>query len=277
MRLAPEDPLFIYEIDGDARSAAAGLDGGYLGLWLEGTVSYLFFSRPADEAVQGMLGSAPGLCLLDRHQLSYGQWQGQAGAEPLLLEGLAVLPPGAALPGPAPGPTLLLDPGLVFGSGLHPTTRHCLELLLLRAAAGPLGRVLDLGCGTGILGLAAARLGAASVLAVDLNPLCVSTTADNAELNGIAIELAEGPAGDFLARPAELVLANLHWEAMAGLLEQPRAWADKPDAILSGITRSQVGPLEARLARLGYTIAERREAETTWFTLWARRVRPAGA
>lgn len=277
MRLAPEDPLFIYEIDGDARAAAAGLGNGYLGLWLEGAVSYLFFSRPAEDALRRLLAAEPGLCLLGRHELSYGQWQGGNGAEPLLLAGLTVLPPGAAEPAGAAGPVLHLDPGLVFGSGLHPTTYHCLELLLLRAARGPLGRVLDLGCGTGILGLAAALLGAESVLAVDLNPLCVSTTAQNAEQNRLAIDIAEGPAGDFLARPAELVLANLHWDAMSGLLEDASAWAGKPDAILSGITRSQVGPLEASLARLGYTILSRREAETTWFTLWASRNAPPGA
>jgi ribosomal protein L11 methyltransferase len=165
---------------------------------------------------------------------------------------------------------LRLDPGLVFGSGLHPTTRHCLELLLRRAALGPLGRVLDLGCGTGILGLAAALLGAEAVLAVDLNPLCVSTTQHNARLNGLALEVVEGQAQDHADRPAEVVLANLHWPAQQAVLARLELGPAAKDLILSGLMRSQRHPLEARLTELGCAIWERREAEDTWFTLWAR-------
>jgi len=273
MSKPPYQELFIYEILGDARAGARELGPDYLGLWLEGDSSFLFFSRPAEEAVQRLLAREPALRLRERHQMSYQQWQGGMELEPLSLPGLLVVPAWVQAPEPEPGQRLLrLDPGLVFGNGLHPTTRHCLELLLLRAAEGPLGRVLDLGCGTGILGLAAALLGARSVLAVDLNPLCVSTTRNNAVLNGLELEVAEGPAGRFLARPAELVLANLHWEVQQELWSEGAPLAGKQDLILSGITRSQVGPLEDLLRRRGYVLHQRREADSTWFSLWARRV-----
>ena len=273
---APYDQLYIYEISGDARPAAAGLEGHYLGLWLEGDTSFLFFAQPADALMDDLLAGRPGLALNARHHLSYEQWQGGMELEPIVLPGLCVAPAWGETPAGARGPVLRLDPGLVFGNGLHPTTRHCLELLLLRAAERPLGPVLDLGCGTGILGLAAHLLGAGPVLLVDLNPLCVSTTSHNAELNDIAVEVAEGPAEDFLGRPADLVLANVHMEVQERLLADPARLMGKPDLILSGVTRSQRGRLEDRLAELGYGVLERREADNTWFTLWARRGARAG-
>jgi ribosomal protein L11 methyltransferase len=268
---APYDQLHIYEISGDARAGAVGLGPDYLGLWLEGETSFLFFGQPADQAVAELIAGQPGLKLAARHHLTYEQWQGGVTLEPLVLPGLSVLPAWSDQPPPEGSLVLRLDPGLVFGNGLHPTTRHCLELLLLRAGQGPLGQVLDLGCGTGILGLAAKLLGAEEVLLADLNPLCVSTTRHNAELNGLSVEVAEGQAQDFLTRPAGLVLANVHMEVQERLLAQPQALAGKRDLILSGVMRSQRGRLEDRLRELGYAIVERREAEQTWFSLMARR------
>lgn len=267
---APYDQLYIYELAGDARPQAPALGPGYLGLWLEEGTSFLFFDRPAKDQVDGLLAAGAGLRLQASHQLTYEQWQGGVSLEPMTIGPLTVVP--AWQEPPAGGRQVLrLDPGLVFGSGTHPTTRHCLELLWLRAARGPLGRVLDLGAGTGILGLAAALWGATSVLCVDLNPLCVSTTAKNAALNRLPVEAVEGPAEDFLDRPAELVLSNLHWQVQERILADPGRLAGKDELILSGVMRSQRGPLEDRLARLGYRVLERREADNTWFTLWARR------
>jgi ribosomal protein L11 methyltransferase len=270
---APYDLLYIYEVTGDARPVTRERLEHFLGLWLEGGTSFLFFSQPSRDLVAGLLAQAPELALAACHHLTYEQWQGGLSMEPLILDGLTVVPAWREH-APAPGErTLRLDPGLVFGNGLHPTTRHCLELLLLRAGLGPLGRVLDLGCGTGILALAAALLGADHVLAVDLNPLCVSTTERNADLNGLALELAEGPAGDFLARPAGLVMANLHWQVQQELWREGAALAGKRDLILSGVMRSQRGPLEDLVAARGFKVVERREAEGTWFTMWAVRER----
>lgn len=271
MTQPPYRDLFIYELEGDARAAAVGLGPHFLGLWLEDDTSFLFFSQPAGSEVAALLQRSPGLSLRQEHHLTYEQWQGGLSLEPLELSCLSVVPAWSEEPLAGDRPVLRLDPGLVFGSGLHPTTRHCLELLCRRAELGPLGRVLDLGCGTGILACAAALLGAQQVLAVDLNPLCVQTTRANATRNHLDLEVAEGPAQDFLCRTADLVLANLHWEAMAGLLDQEEDLAHKKDLILSGITRSRVQLLRDRLASLGYNIRHALEAESTWFSLWARR------
>jgi ribosomal protein L11 methyltransferase len=277
MPSAPYDQLYIYEITGDARGPAAQLaksNLGYLGLWLEDDTSFLFFSQSAEEAVALLLASEASLSLREKHQLSYDQWQGGLALEPVHLDGLSVAPAWSEaeeVETPQGQPLLRLDPGVVFGNGLHPTTRHCLELLLQRAGQGPLGRVMDLGCGTGILACAAALLGAEEVLAVDLNPLCVETTMKNAELNNISLEICEGPAEEFIACPAMLVLANMHWGALQGVLADPERLIGKNDLIISGITRSYLGSLRARLSELGYNEKLSRQAESTWFSLWATR------
>jgi ribosomal protein L11 methyltransferase len=277
MPRAPYDQLHIYEITGDARAPAAALaksDAGYLGLWLEGETSFLFFSRPADDAVAGVVAAGAGLSLRERHQLSYDQWQGGLALEPVHLQGLSVAPAWSdadEVQTPGGQPLLRLDPGVVFGNGLHPTTRHCLELLLLRAGQGPLGRVMDLGCGTGILACAAKLLGAEDVLAVDLNPLCVETTKRNADLNRLAMDVAEGQADEFMGCPTQVVLANMHWDALEGVFADPARMVGKNDLIISGITRSHLGALRARLGDLGYNESLSRQAESTWFSLWATR------
>jgi ribosomal protein L11 methyltransferase len=77
-----------------------------------------------------------------------------------------------------------IDPGMAFGTGQHPTTAMCLRALEERVRPGM--RVLDLGCGSGILAIAAAKLGAARVLALDLDPLAVKATTENADRNGVS-------------------------------------------------------------------------------------------
>jgi ribosomal protein L11 methyltransferase len=112
---------------------------------------------------------------------------------------------------------IALDPGMAFGTGLHPTTRLCLAALEPLADEGRLdaARVLDVGCGSGILAIAAIRLGAASALGVDTDPIAIEATLANARRNrlGQRIEAREGsvPTGE---RPFDVVVANL----IAGVL-----------------------------------------------------------
>ncbi len=85
---------------------------------------------------------------------------------------------------PADAIPIVIDPGLAFGTGAHATTRLCLELL----AGLPRGSMLDAGCGSGVLAVAAAKLGCAPVHALDDDPFAVETTRANAELNGVTVE-----------------------------------------------------------------------------------------
>lgn len=100
---------------------------------------------------------------------------------------------------------LILDPGLAFGTGSHPTTRLCLRWLEQELKAGE--RVIDYGCGSGILAIAAARLGAGSVCAIDIDPQALTSTRANAKINGVDLEIqaAEAPAPP----SADVVVANI--------------------------------------------------------------------
>lgn len=141
----------------------------------------------------------------------------------------------------SPAPVLIeLDPGLAFGTGTHPTTALCLEWLDAASVAGT--RVIDFGCGSGILAIAAAKLGAREVLAIDIDPQALLATHDNAERNEVAglitARLTNAPAND--SAPADILLANI----LAGPLEALAPdFADRVRAggrlVLSGILRNQ--------------------------------------
>ncbi len=100
-----------------------------------------------------------------------------------------------------------LDPGLAFGTGTHPTTRLCLEWL--DAQLQPGARAIDFGCGSGVLAVAAARLGAARVQAHDLDAQALLATRENAATNGVAARITVVAAADALEPGADLVVANI--------------------------------------------------------------------
>ena len=164
---------------------------------------------------------------------------------------------------PPPGPdVLLVDPGRAFGTGTHETTRLCLSALEGLAGRRRLGRTLDLGSGTGLLAVAAARLGAGPVVASDLDPEATSASLTHARLNAarLAVVRADGGAA---FRPAafDLVLANL----MAPLLieravEVQRLLAPGAALVLSGLLVADVGDVSAAYAASG-TAVEMRDGE----------------
>ena len=143
---------------------------------------------------------------------------------------------------------LLLDPGLAFGTGTHPTTALCLEWLDASDLAGK--QVVDYGCGSGILAIAAARLGANRVLATDIDPQALQATRDNAERNDVATHIEVCLPDRLPACQADIVLANI----LAGPLEAlaPRlAGLVRPggSAVLSGLLAEQAEPLRQIYAR----------------------------
>ncbi len=120
-----------------------------------------------------------------------------------------VAPPWDALDAPSRD-VLLVDPGRAFGTGTHETTRLCLAALEDLAGRRPLGRTLDLGAGTGLLAIAAARLGASPVVASDLDPEATGSSRHHARLNGAPLLVVRADGGRGF-RPAsfDLLLANL--------------------------------------------------------------------
>jgi ribosomal protein L11 methyltransferase len=129
----------------------------------------------------------------------------QAQFDPIRIsERLWIVPSWHESPDPA-AVNLILDPGMAFGTGSHPTTRLCLEWLERNVTAGC--SVLDYGCGSGILAIAAARLGAGRVAGVDIDPLAVEAARANAERNEVVAQFADSTqpvAGEY-----DLVVANI--------------------------------------------------------------------
>lgn len=158
----------------------------------------------------------------------------------------------------AAGPTdLVLERG-AFGGGTHPTTASCLELL---AGLAPLSgvRLLDLGSGTGILAIAALRLGAASAVCVDVNPEAVESARRNGVLNGAGARL-EHRCGtvDVAGAEFDLVVANIGGELLLDEAARVVA-AARPGGrlLLSGLLRGWAGELEEAYARLGCAVVAR--------------------
>jgi ribosomal protein L11 methyltransferase len=167
-----------------------------------------------------------------------------------------------------------LDPGMAFGTGLHPTTRLCLAALEHLADHGRLAgaRVLDMGCGSGILAIAALRLGAASAFGVDTDPIAVEATIANARRNrlGRRIRAREGSLPSD-APPFDVVLANL----VAGVLvplAPPLHRELRPGGTLvaSGIFVDRESELVDALEAAGLAV-EARSVEGDWVALVARR------
>jgi ribosomal protein L11 methyltransferase len=128
--------------------------------------------------------------------------------------------------------------------------------------------VLDFGTGTGVLSIAAAQLGAKSVMAADLNPLCVKTALHNVELNNLGhiIQVRESKAEDLVHEPADLVMANIHHAVIKSLVEF-RQFKPGERLILSGLMRSQSREVKDRLRSKDFKIIKIWDHEMIWFTM----------
>lgn len=156
---------------------------------------------------------------------------------------LWVCPSAAQAPQDPNAVVVRLDPGLAFGTGTHPTTALCLQMLDALPLSGR--EVIDYGCGSGILGIAALKLGAAHVTAVDLDPQALTATRENALRNGVSAELETRQVPAAL-RPAHCVVANI----LAGPLIElapilTAACENGADLLLSGLLKTQAYAVKA--------------------------------
>jgi ribosomal protein L11 methyltransferase len=209
-------------------------------------------------------------------------WKQHWQADPV-GKGLLILP--AWLPCPpehAERRLIAMDPGSAFGTGSHPTTRLCLEALELLAAMTQEGlaglRVADLGCGSGVLGLAGLRLGAASVAAVDTDSLAVRATTDNAALNGLTPQVrvqlgsVEALAELLEGQPADLLLCNILAPVIQALCPAfNTVLAANGVGLLSGLLVDQAPALQLALRDEGWQ-AELTAEQSQWGLMTIRRV-----
>ncbi len=143
---------------------------------------------------------------------------------------------------------LKLDPGLAFGTGTHPTTAQCLQWLGEKTGASlqPLAgkTVIDFGCGSGVLAIAALLLGAGSAYAVDIDKQAILASCQNADINGVSKKLHTGYANELQLPCADITMANILFEPLTTLAERFAAVTSSGgQLVMSGILEHQVEPL----------------------------------
>ncbi|MGH2581729.1 MAG: 50S ribosomal protein L11 methyltransferase [Anaerolineales bacterium] len=163
----------------------------------------------------------------------------EVGEHLLILPAWMPPPPGDRIP-------ICIEPGMAFGTGVHPTTQLILQLLEKYVKPGD--SLIDVGCGSAILAIAAAKLGAAPVVAVDIDAQALENARHNAGLNDVQIEIGQGSVaelleGEFSLRHADIVVANILAPVLSRLLDKGLAQLLKPGGslILSGILAEQEG------------------------------------
>jgi ribosomal protein L11 methyltransferase len=263
----PYRELYIYYCAGRLARDIAIDDDAFIGNWEEDDFSFLFFSAPAGRRIADLLATQTHMRLLDQFQMTYDQWHGEP-LQVLNIGGFAVVPPWLQAPKALEADRqILLDPGVVFGTGTHPTTGDCLIALRQVFDRGRIETVLDLGTGTGLLALAAARLGAQRVVAVDLNMLAVRTAKRNIRLNQLEdrILAVRGLAENFIDFPSDLVVSNIHYDVMKRLLAS-NSFLHTKWFILSGLLHSQAQAILALLAQQPVKILQKWERDGIWHT-----------
>ncbi|MCA1787243.1 MAG: 50S ribosomal protein L11 methyltransferase [Desulfobacteraceae bacterium] len=267
----PYQNLVIYYFEGRVEpDLTVTADPRFLGNWQEADTSFVFFSKPVPFFAKQMADQYPDASLADVYEMTWEQWHGDS-IQPYCLEGFCVYPPWEL---PADDPdrrSIILDPGVVFGTGMHQTTRDCMELIHHLCTKKNIETVMDIGTGTGLLALGAAAMGCRWVLACDFNRLAVQTARKNIVLNqwNDRVLAFQARGEDMMELPCDLVVANIHYDIMQQLLASP-GLLDRQYLILSGLLHSQTRKVLETLEQKQVHIIQHRCPDGIWNTLLAR-------
>ncbi len=266
--LVPGEHIYIYYLKGRADTCQANLGPDFIGNWEEADCSFLFFTAPAEEAVRKFLNERPMLTLADIFDMPYREWQPMDGL-PLTAGGFNIYPPWDPPIESSEGTHLLLDPGLVFGSGFHATTHDCLEALSLMCYNSKnVKTALDIGTGTGMLSIAAALRGVERIVGVDNNLLAAQTARHNVMINNVndRVLIIKGSAMEPAYKRVDLLMANIHYEIMDTLIDSP-LFLNSRWFILSGLLRTPVKKILKRLNNLSVDILNIWNSNQIWYTI----------
>ncbi len=262
----PYNELYIYYFKGRLKTDYRLLGSNFLGNWEEEGFSFLFFNTASFDKVEKLLTTESGLVFLDKYHMTYDEWHGGA-VKPFKAGGFDVFPPWDCSNNNAGESVIVLDPGVVFGTGTHTTTHDCLEAISQLCYEENVNTVLDLGTGTGLLALAAVQSGCTNALAIDFNFLAANTAGHNIRLNRLndKILAINGRAEDFIHFPADLVIANIHYDVMKHLINSEE-FLNKKWFVLSGLLRDQARDIEFKIAEYPTEIINKWERDGIWHT-----------
>lgn len=265
--LRPDTQLFIYYIQGIVPALHTISAEHFIGNWVEDEFSFLFFTQPAKERVLEILLDFPELELLDEYEMTYAEWQGGL-IEPVRIGRFLLNPTWIKASPGADDVAITLDSGVVFGNGTHPTTQACLEAIDIACAGKKTKTMLDLGSGTGILALAAAKLGCEKIIAVDYNYLATQTARLNVSLNHLEdrILVVNGRAEEHTSVATDLLVANIHYDVMKDLV-RTEGFLRQKWFVLSGLLRSEAERITEFLSAQPVLILKRWNQDDIWHTI----------
>ncbi len=265
----PNSNLHIYYLDGIPKvSRKIETSISFLGTWEDEEVSFLFFSSSSDNVVDKIVKENPGLNLIEKYEMTGEQWHGDK-IEPYFVNNLCIYPPwNKPDKNDQNIKRIILDPGVVFGTGRHQTTEDCLDLIHRLCTKHNIQSVLDIGTGTGLLSLGAAALGCKRVMACDFNYLAVKTCFKNIKLNGFQTRILafQAKGEEIMSIPCDLLVANIHYDVMQHMIEQP-SLLEKKYFILSGLLNSEAQKILDSLSKQDVRIIERRCLDGVWNTI----------
>jgi ribosomal protein L11 methyltransferase len=256
--------LVLAELLGLAPNGVEEVDLGETG------IEYAVYGAPGELPALPDVRAAIGGALVDVHTEELAddwteRWR-EFHKPVVIADRLTVRPPWEP-----PGDTeidLVIDPGQAFGTGAHATTRMSLELML---GLAPGGAFVDLGCGSGVLAIAAARLGWAPVLALDNDPASLAATRENARVNGVSIEVRRHDLRTDLVAGGHTVAANLLAPLLRTWAERLGDVAERPERVIaSGLLIGEGDAIAEAFADAGYAEAARR-ADGEWAALLLER------
>lgn len=237
-----------------------------------GVVEYAVYGAPGELPALPDVTAAVGGALVDVSTTEIADdWdtRWRSFHRPLVLGGgrLAVRPPWEAVVGSEI--ELVIDPGQAFGTGAHATTRLCLELML---ALDGSGAFLDLGCGAGVLAIAAARLGWEPVTAVDFDPVAVEAAAANAAVNGVAISVARHDLRSDPVAVAPTVAANLLRPLLLAWASRLTGASEPPERVIaSGLLVGEADEIAAAFRSAAGLVERDRRVSGDWAALLLER------
>jgi ribosomal protein L11 methyltransferase len=233
-----------------------------IGVWIEDQHPILFFHTAQQQLVDDLCQQT-GAQVIYQADLDYNDWEAGVSIGSFSTKTLAIRPVWEQHSSvTSPQQEIVLDPSVIFGSGFHPTTRMCLETLeqVMVESGLKIRTVADLGTGTGLLAIAAAKMGAIKVTALDNNPLACTVARSNAENNGCAaqVEVRQHDLAGSLPDISgyDLVMANLYKGLLLQLFADPSFWKARM-YLVSGIIPAMEADLLKALPQEGIRFLHR--------------------